>query len=88
MNWKVIEDQLGIAAEYLVYNNARPIGTRGMLVHFPGLRNSNLPVNENPKQANTFISKFIWRLLVHSLQRTAGPPGRCMPLQVLGGLEW
>lgn len=59
MDWDLVQEQDGITAGTMLHNNARPCGTRQMVAHFPGLRHSTFPVNENPKPANTLIRRFM-----------------------------
>lgn len=40
-------------------NNIHPIGTKEMIAHFPNFRDPSFPLNENPKQANTLICRFM-----------------------------
>lgn len=59
MDWDFIQEHEGVPTGRMLYNNVRPCCTRQMIMLFPGLKYPNFPVNERPKRASTFISKFL-----------------------------
>ena len=88
MDCDLIQAQLGVTIGRISNNATFPVGhSREILALFPSLTKQEFLMGETPKQAATFISRFM-EVKVNFLSLTSKRPDGCIQRQALGEQKW